>query len=171
MILDKLSYKSLQWLVFLCVVLHNLEEGLAAKAYFPKVRDLLSERVPMAMAVVPSLEQFYIALAGATLLPLVLTVIATKGKPTQLKSYLVAVIAAGLLVNVFIPHVPAAVVLGGYAPGVATAVLMNLPISIYFLRRSVGEGYIDRQGLIIAGLIALGILVVGVPLLWWLTRN
>ena len=44
---------------------------------------------------------------------LALTVIATTGKPTRLKAYLVAVIAMGLLLNVFIPRVPAAVALGG----------------------------------------------------------
>jgi hypothetical protein len=172
MVLNRLSYRSLQWLVFLCVALHNLEEGLAAKAYFPKVKDLLRERVPATMlASVPSLGQFYIALAGATLLPLVLTVIATIGKPTRLKASLVAVIAMGLLLNVFIPHVPAAVALGGYAPGVATAVLVNLPFSIYFLRRSLREGYVDRRGVVVTGAIALTILVLGVPLLWLLTSN
>jgi len=73
--------------------------------------------------------------------------------------------------NVFIPHVPAAVALGGYAPGVATAVLINLPFSIYFLRRSLGEGRVDWRGLAVTAAIALTILVLGVPLLWLLTGN
>jgi hypothetical protein len=172
MTLDSLSYRFSQWLVFLCVALHNLEEGLAAKDYFPKVKALLRDRVPATvLASVPSLEQFYIALAGATLVPLALTVIATTGRRTRLKSYLVVVIAMGLLLNVFIPHVPAAVALGGYAPGVATAVLVNLPFSIYFLRRSLREGHVDRRGLVVTAAIALIILLLGVPLLWLLTSN
>ena len=65
--LDRLSYRALQWVVFICVALHNLEEGLAA------------------------------------------------------------------------------IVLGGYAPGVGTAVLLNLPISLYFRRRSLREGYVTRR--------------------------
>ena len=70
MTLDSLPYRFLQWLVFLSVALHHLEEGLAAKAYFPKVKDLLRERVSATVpAAVPSLEQFYIALAVATLVP------------------------------------------------------------------------------------------------------
>ena len=169
---DRLSYKLLQWLVFVCVVLHNLEEGLAAGAYFPKVKELLRERVPAALlASVPGPEQFYIALTGATLLPLLLTLVATTGKPTRFKPYLVAVIAAGLLLNVFIPHVLASVALGGYAPGVATAVFINLPFSVHFLRRSLREGHIDRLGLVISVAIALGILLLFVPLLWWLTSK
>jgi zinc transporter ZupT len=172
MTFERLPYRFLQWLVFLCVALHNLEEGLAAKAYFPKVKDLLRNRVPAAvLASIPSLEQFYIALVGATLVPFVLTVIATTGRPTRFKSYLVAVVAMGLLLNVFIPHVPAAVALGGYAPGVATAVLINLPFSIYFLRRSLREGRVDGRGLVVTAAIALTILLLGVPLLWLLTGN
>jgi hypothetical protein len=172
MILDRLSYRGLQWLVVFCVALHNLEEGFAAEAYFPRVKDLLRQHVPATMlASIPGLEQFYIALAGATLVPVVLTVIATTGKPTPLKPYLVAVIAMGLLLNVFIPHVPAAVALGGYAPGVATAVLVNLPVSIYFGRRSLREGRVDRRGLVLTAAIALTILLLGVPLLWFLTSG
>jgi hypothetical protein len=172
MILASLSYRSLQWLVFLCVALHNLEEGLAAKAYFPKVKDLLRDSVPATvLAAVPSLGQFYIALAGATLVPLMLTLIATAGRPTRLKSHLVALVAVALLLNVFIPHVPAAVALGGYAPGVATAVLVNLPFSIYFLRRSLHEGHVDRRGLVITAAIAFSILLLGVPLLWLHSGN
>jgi hypothetical protein len=167
--LDRIPYRALQWLLILCVALHNLEEGLAAKVYFPKVQELLKGRVPATMlASMPGLEQFYVALVGATLVPLALTVIATTGRPTRLKSSLVAVIAMGLLLNVFIPHVPAAVALGGYAPGVATAVLVNLPFSIYFLWRSMREGHVDRRGLIIVAIVALSILVFGVPLLWFL---
>lgn len=129
---DSIPYKSLQWLVFLCVALHNLEEGLAAKALLPRVNDLVRGRVPATvLASTPGLEQVYLALAGATLVPLLLTVIATTGRPTRLKPYLVAVIAMGLLLNVFVPHVPAAVVV----------------------------------------LVALTILLLGVPLLWFLTGN
>ncbi len=40
-----------------------------------------------------------------------------------------------MLGNVFIPHVPAAILLGGYAPGIVTAVLLNFPIAGYVLSR------------------------------------
>lgn len=168
--LDSMSYRSLQWLVWLCVVLHNAEEGIAARAYLPKVRDLLRGRVPpRVLDAIPGLEQFYIGLVGATLVPLALIVFATTGRPTPLKAYVVAVIAMGLMLNVVVPHVPAAVLLGGYAPGVATAVLVNLPFSIYFLRRSLREGHIERRGMALVVVIGLSSLVIGVPLLWFFT--
>ena len=43
--------------------------------------------------------------------------------------------ASVLLANVFIPHVPAAIALGGYAPGVITAVAVNLPLGVWILGR------------------------------------
>jgi Protein of unknown function with HXXEE motif len=172
MTLDRIPYRVAQWLVFVCVALHNLEEGLAAKTYLPKLHELVRGRVPATvLAALPSVDTFYIALTGATLVPFVLTVIATTGRPTRLKGYLVAMVAMALLLNVVVPHVPAAVALGGYAPGVATAVFVNLPFSIYFLRRSVREGYVDRRGLAVVVAVALSILLLGVTLLWLLTSD
>jgi hypothetical protein len=167
MILDNLSYRSLQWLVCLFLALHNLEEGVTARAYFPKIDALLDERVPASLlALRPTLTGFYIALAGATIFPLVIIAIAATGKPTRSKAYLVAMVQAMLLVNVFIPHVPAAVALGGYAPGVLTAVLVNLPFSIYFFRRSLRESQITWKGLVVAMAIALPALLLSVRLLY-----
>jgi hypothetical protein len=171
-LLDRISYTSLQWLVFACVLLHNIEEGIAARSYLPKVGAFLSGWVPAeVIGSLPTVEQFYGGLVGATLIPLALTAFATTGRPTRLKPYLVATIAAGLLLNVLLPHVPAAVALGGYAPGVVTALVLNLPVSLYFLRRSLREGRIDRRGLAIGAAIAFAFLVLGVPLLWFLTSS
>jgi hypothetical protein len=39
-----------------------------------------------------------------------------------------------MLVNVIVPHVPLAIWSGGYAPGVVTAVLLNLPADLLWLR-------------------------------------
>ena len=167
-----MRYKTLQWLLWVCVAAHNLEEGLTAEAYFPKVEALLADHVPASLAtLLPGLQEFYLALIGASLIPLIMTVVATTRGRTPVKKYLSPLLAVTLLLNVFIPHVPAAIALGGYAPGVATAVFVNLPFSIYFLQRSMHKRVIDRRG--IARLAAIGILllVVVVPLVWFLTTG
>ncbi len=167
-----MRYKSLQWLLWVCVAAHNLEEGLTAEAYFPKVEGLLADRVPVSLvALVPDLQEFYLALIGATLIPLIMTVMATTGQPTPVKKHLSPLLAVTLLLNVFIPHVPAAIALGGYAPGVATAVLVNLPFSIYFLRRAMQKRVIDRRGIVSLAAIGILLLVLVVPLLWFLTTG
>jgi hypothetical protein len=167
MILDHLSYRALQWLVFLFLVLHNLEEGVTARAYFPKIKTLLAGLAPPGLLVsLPTLKQFYIALIGGTIFPLLIIAIAATGRPSRIKVYLVAVVQAMLLVNVFVPHVPAAIALGGYAPGVVTATLVNLPFSIYFFQRSLRESQITWKGLALAMAIALPSLLLSIRLLY-----
>ena len=61
--------------------------------------------------------------------------------------WLVLLIQTTVLLNV-VWHVAAAVVLfGGYAPGVATAVLLNLPFSIYLLRRAGRQRWLGPRAL------------------------
>ena len=165
--LDKLSYKSVQWLAFACLALHNLEEALTMHLYFSRIDELLRAYAPDALvSALPTPAQFYAALAWATIFPLLLVIIATTGRPSKLKFYLVALVQAQVLLNVFVPHVPAAFALGGYAPGLATAVLINLPFSVYFFRRSLGESRITRRGLLLMLLVALPLLLLSIRLLY-----
>lgn len=165
--LDKLSYTSVQWLVFAFLALHNLEEALTMRAYLPRIGELLREHAPAGLAsALPTPAQFYAALAGATLIPLLLVAFATTGRPSKLKFYLVALVQAQVFLNVFVPHVPAAFALGGYAPGLATAALINLPFSVYFFRRSLRESRVTRRGLLIMLLVALPLLLLSIRLLY-----
>lgn len=166
---DKLSYTSVQWLAFACLALHNLEEALTMRSYLPRIRELLGAHAPAGLAsAIPTPAQFYAALAGATLIPLILVIVATTGKPSKLKFYLVALVQAQVLLNVFVPHVPAAYALGGYAPGLITAVLVNLPFSVYFFRRSLNESRVTRRGLLVMLLVALPLLLLSIRLLYTL---
>ena len=54
---------------------------------------------------------------------------------------MVAIFSALMLVNA-IWHVMATVYLKRYAPGVGTAVLLVMPVTVYILRRALREGYI-----------------------------
>ena len=61
--------------------------------------------------------------------------------------WLVLLIQATVLLNV-VWHAAAAVVLfGGYAPGVVSALVLNLPFSIYLLRRAARERWLDPRAL------------------------
>ena len=42
----------------------------------------------------------------------------------------------------------AGVILGGYAPGLVTAALVNLPFSIYVTRRAVRERWVSRASVL-----------------------
>lgn len=48
-----------------------------------------------------------------------------------------------MLANVFVPHLPAAIRFRGYAPGVITAVAINLPLMTFLALRAVRDGWVS----------------------------
>lgn len=166
MLLSRLSYRSLQRLMAIVIALHNGEEAVTARAYLPRVREYV-DRVPALRdaGLPPSLEQLYFALVVVTLVPAILIGWATTGRDSLAKREVVAVISAGLLWNVFLPHLSAMVFFRGYAPGGLTALTVNLPVCVYFFRRSLREGMLNRRQLSLALVLGLILLVIA-PLLF-----
>jgi hypothetical protein len=107
------------------LVLHDLEEALA----YPVLRPAIREFLPFA----PPVAVFWASLAAVTLGGVALAVWAGRGAGSTAKTATLRAIALILLANVLVPHVPAAIVLGGYAPGVAAAVAVNLPVCLFAL--------------------------------------
>jgi len=165
-LLSRLSYRSLQRTLALVIALHNEEEGITAGEYLPRVREII-ERVPALRErglLPPSLPRLYLALIIVTVVPAVVLGWATTGRDSGVKREVVAVIAAALLWNVFLPHVSAMIVLRGYAPGGVTALVVNLPFCLYLFRRSLIEQMLTRTQLTVALIVGLFLLVVA-PLL------
>ena len=166
MLLDRLSYRSVQRLLPVVIALHNAEEALTAPAYLPRVGEYVA-RIPAlrdAGVEAPSLPQLYTALVVVTIVPALMIGWATSGRESAAKRGVVAVVAAALLWNVFLPHISAMVAFRGYAPGGLTALLVNLPFCVYFFRRSSRDGILTRRQMtwgIIFGLFLLAL----VPLL------
>jgi hypothetical protein len=107
------------------LVLHDLEEALAYPRLRPAIREILAFAPPVSAA--------WTALAAVTVAGAALALWAGRGAGSAAKTVALRAIALILLVNVLVPHVPAAVMLGGYAPGVATAVAINLPVGLFAL--------------------------------------
>jgi hypothetical protein len=123
------------------LTVHNLEELLA----MPRGLPVLAARMPDALrGIVPAVTPpaFDAALAVATVLPWIAASFAVAGSRTAL--YLLLAVQATMLVNVA-SHVAAAAVLGGYAPGLATALALNLPFGIHLLGRARREAWIGRR--------------------------
>lgn len=165
MLLDRLSYRSIQRLLAVVVALHNAEEAVTAGAYLARVGELVA-RVPALRdsGLPPSLLRLYTALVIVTLLPALLVGWATTGRDSVSKREVVAVIAAALLWNVFLPHLSAMVVFRGYAPGGLTALALNLPFCVYFFRRSSREKILTARQMALAMILGLFLLVIA-PLL------
>jgi hypothetical protein len=149
------------------MALHNLEEAVT----FPRYLPLVLERLPdtwRAIAGPITLGQVWTALGLVTLIPLVLAAWATLRADLAAPVWLLLLIQATLLLNV-LWHVGAAVVLfDGYAPGVGTAVLLNVPASVYLLRKAAREHWVSaraRWALLPGALVAHGPLLSGLLLL------
>lgn len=76
----------------------------------------------------------------------------------------VALTAATMLVNVAVPHVPAAVLARGYSPGVVTAVALVLPVAAGHLAAARRQGVLTPAQVRRCLLAGLGLVVLGVPL-------
>ena len=119
-------------LLLAAFVLHNLEEALAYRAMHGEIRATLTgQGIPWWS---PSPDQFSMALALLTLAIANLVLWAVAGEATHGKVQALRFLAAILLINIALPHVPAAQVLGGYAPGLLSAFAVNLPVGLVVLR-------------------------------------
>ncbi|MGZ9100026.1 MAG: HXXEE domain-containing protein [Brevundimonas sp.] len=118
-------------LLFLAMLLHNLEEGVTYAATRSEATRLVQGIWPTAQ--LPTPVVFQAALLALTAAVGVTLAWAATTRRDRDAWFILKLIASLLLVNVMVPHVPAAILLGGYAPGVMTAVLINLPVSLWIL--------------------------------------
>ncbi|WP_164013873.1 HXXEE domain-containing protein [Pyxidicoccus trucidator] len=75
-----------------------------------------------------------------------------------------------MLLNVLFPHLLATVALGRYAPGLATALLLILPVNAYLLRRAFQERALTPGRFARACAVVALVIVGAIPLLFWLGR-
>ncbi|MET0274176.1 MAG: HXXEE domain-containing protein, partial [Phenylobacterium sp.] len=109
-------------LLLAALVAHDLEEAIG----YGLQRPMLLERLPLLLPT----PLFWAALAVATVAGGALLLWAGSGPASPGRTAALRTIAAILLVNVLVPHAPVAWWLGGYAPGVITAVLVNIPVGL-----------------------------------------
>ena len=143
----------LLWLIPIFFTLHNLEEALT----IPKVIDVLPNRLPafiQPLIPVVNFEQFKIALVFVTALAFVFILAYQLSHKKRLPLYLLLGVQMVLLINVF-SHISTAFLMRGYVPGLVTALLVNLPFSIYLFRCALREAWIDQRGVVVLFLVGL----------------
>lgn len=147
------------WGVPAAVMIHNVEEALTMARYAPSVLALVPDAVHPLM---PSLDYMYVALIVATAIPIGLALLARRPAGSSWATYGLLLVAAVVLVNV-VWHLAVATALGGYAPGVVTAVAVNLPVMTAVLRWARGEGWLSTGALWVY--VAVGVMLHGAGLL------
>ena len=138
-----MSPRRVLWLVPVLLALHNAEEAL----FFPRYLPFVLARLPpgwQAVAAPLTTGQVWSALAVVTGVAFAVAWWVHLRPDSRTALWLLLLIQSAVLLNV-VWHVAIAVVLfDGYAPGLATALLLNLPFSLYLLRRAVREHWLSR---------------------------
>jgi hypothetical protein len=149
----------LVWGVPAAVLVHNVEEALTMARYAPSVLALVAGPTRW---LIPILDYMYVVLAVVTAIPIALALLARGRASSSWGTYGLLLVAAVVLVNV-VWHLVAAATLGGYAPGLLTAVAVNLPVMVAALRWARREGWLSKGAL---GLyLAVGFMLHGAGLL------
>ncbi len=156
------DFITFSWLFAISVTVHNIEEAI----WLPRWSVAAGRwHHPVEPAV------FRFAVLALTLFACIVPILATIGGKLSIGAYLVSGFALAMLLNVFFPHLIATVALRKYAPGLATAVVLNLPVTLGVLVAAVKEGYIDLQSFYLAGpAITLGI-AGSIPVLFFIGKN
>ncbi|HEX8275070.1 MAG TPA: HXXEE domain-containing protein [Longimicrobiaceae bacterium] len=154
------------------LLLHNAEEALFVRGVLPQV----ASRLPPALrGVVPAVTypQFIVALLVVTIVPFAVAFAGDLRRPGSATVFLLFVQSV-LLVNVA-SHLASAAFLRGYAPGLATALAVNLPFSVLLLRRAHRERWV--RGRTLAALLPAALLFHGpgllavIALAGWISRR
>jgi hypothetical protein len=125
----------MQWLFPVAVTLHNSEEAIG----MPKWAAAHSRQLPAH----PGNTKIWFGLLLLTLAAFSVTYLSARKGKGSVWAYLLFGAAAAMLVNVFVPHIPATLVFGEYTPGVVTAVLINLPVMSILLCQAVSEQWVS----------------------------
>ena len=108
---------------------HNLEEGLTMSRWYVSNEA----RLPATDFIqISTMQQIFpIALIIATLLLFIISILAIY---KQWDTSILGIVLGIFLVNA-VQHLLITVIFGGYSPGVVTACVLNLPLSIYLIRQ------------------------------------
>jgi hypothetical protein len=157
-----MTYPILSGLFALAITLHNLEEALWLPRWSQSAgrwhRAVAAGEFRFAVGVLTALA--YVA-AGLS---------AVAGKESA-GAYFIAGYALAMLMNVLFPHLLATLILRRYAPGTATALLLNLPITVLLLYQGLQEGYIRLSTFMWAGPLVVAAILGMIPLLFAIGRR
>jgi Protein of unknown function with HXXEE motif len=148
------------WLFPIALTLHNLEEAVWLPAWSQHA-GFWNLRV--------NASEFRIAVAVLTFLGFAAAYWAVRSGKQGLGSYVLSGFAFAMLLNVIF-HVAATIGLREYAPGVVTAVFINLPVMSYLLLRMFRERWVTWPKLLLALALVPVTIVFMAPGLFFLGR-
>jgi hypothetical protein len=157
-----MDFSTLSYVFALAVTIHNLEEAWLMPAWSKN-----SGRWHPAVG--PA--EFRFAVVVLTLLVYVCVFLAVREGKESLGAYLVTGSAIVMLFNVVFPHLAATLVMRRYAPGTATALIGNLPVTLLLLQAALQENYVHLPKMLWSGALIALVVMGMIPALFLLGRR
>jgi hypothetical protein len=157
-----MSFQSLEWLFPLVITLHNAEEAIWLPGWSKRA---IRWPAPVAPGV------FCFAVVVLTVLAYAITWLSTVSGKQSVWTYLAFGSIAATLANVLIPHLGVTIATRNYMPGVATAVLLNLPVLSLLVVLAIREGYVSGWKAVAYCLGVIVVLVASIPALFKLGKG
>ncbi len=152
-----MDFNLLVWLFAIAITLHNIEEAIWLPAWSKTAGRWHRPVEP---------REFRFAVFVLTIVAYIASYLAISGGKESFGAYLISGYALAMLLNVPFPHFVATVAMKEYVPGVVTAMVLNLPITFYLLRKAILENYVKFPEFIWIGpLVVVGILI-SIPFLF-----
>ena len=157
-----MNFSLLVWLFAIAITIHNFEEAIWLPAWSKKAGFF---HHPV------GIFEFRFAVTVLTLLAYIMAYLSMTGGKGSIGAYLVSGYALAMLLNVIFPHLLATLVMQRYAPGTATAIVLNLPITFMLLYQGLEANFINKSVFIYVGpLVVVGILFF-IPGLFFMGRR
>lgn len=145
--LNQIGYKKVIWILAISETIHNFEEAIwlpewskAAGVWHPKV----------------GATEFRIAVFLITVMFYVVIYYFSKNMNST-STFLMGGALVIVLFNVLMPHLLATVLTLNYVPGVITGVLLNVPVTLYLLKRGLQEELFTVKKIVLSGVFFAGI--------------
>lgn len=140
------------WLFPIALTLHNLEEAVWLPAWSRSIDAPVGE------------SEFRFAVTVITLAAVAITFLASGGRRVWLAAASGFWIA--MIVNALFPHLVATIAFGRYAPGLATALLLNVPVSLMLLRTELRQRRLRPRDVVLGAVVMGPALLASLPLLF-----
>jgi hypothetical protein len=152
-----MSFHHLQWLFPIVVTLHNAEEAIWLPDWSKRIARW---HAPVAPGV------FRFSVLVFTLLAFAVTWLSVLTGKQTVWTYLFFGYMVAMLANVLIPHVAVSIAMRRYMPGVATGVLLSLPLLSLMVLLALREGYVSSWKAAAYSIGLSGLLLLSIPALF-----
>jgi hypothetical protein len=157
-----MNFQHLEWLFPVVLTLHNTEEAIWLPDWAKRVGCW---KTPVSPGV------FRFAAAVVSLLACAVTWLSDRSGRQSVWTCLAFGCMVVTLANVLVPHVALTVARRSYMPGVATAVVLNLPVLSLLVLLAIREGYVSGWKAAAYSVGVAGLVVATIPALFKMGRS